>query len=214
MKARKLLPVAAVSAALLAGATAPAATAAPSCLRGGASLETADGPVRVVRVEKRATGSQTRRELVLACWAPTGKRFKVAREVDLGLDNVASTTVEIVGERYVGVQAVNTGGVSEYVQARVYDARQGRKLHDSRRCEADDQGDLVGPVEVVFLDSGGMAMACQQLVLYRGRDAKAEVLEPEGTYVRSLAVSRARFGGTTLYWTAGDGDGEARALRL
>jgi hypothetical protein len=205
-----LLATAAVAAAVLAG-TAPAQAAAkavPSCARGGATLEQRDGGVRVLRMKaKKRSSLETRHEYVLACWAKTGKRFRISEEVDFGLDSIASTQVEIVGGRYVGVVETNEGGASLFVGARVYDGRTGRKLHTTRVCSGVDAGDFNGADDVAFLDGGGLAFACNQLLLYRKGSTKTpEVLEPPGTDVRQLAVSHYSNGfGQRLFWTVGDG---------
>jgi hypothetical protein len=191
----------------------PAADAAKtkSCTRGGAKLVAADGGVRVVRVRAaRQSKQETRREHVLACWTKTGKRTVVNREVDFGLDNIARTRVEIVDARYVGVEAQNEGGVSESLQARIYDTRSGKLLHDSKACEAGDTDDHVGVDDAAFLSGGGMAMACQKLLLFRKAGSAMETLEPQGTWVRQVGVSEGSFGfGQRLFWIVGlDGDAE------
>jgi hypothetical protein len=123
-------------------------------------------------------------------------------ETDLGDDNRARSAIEIVGDRYVGVVAVNEGGVSISQVARMYDARTRRLLHDSKPCEAVDQGDFSGVSDVAFLEDGGMAMACRRLLLHRGTGAALEVLEPEGTFVTQLAASRYSEGfQQRLFWS-------------
>src|SRR5690348_12833252 len=77
---RRLAAITTVAAASLATPHAAGAVAAkhPSCLRGGATLERADGPVRVVRrTLRRWSPQETRGEALYACWARTGKRTKV-----------------------------------------------------------------------------------------------------------------------------------------
>ena len=201
--------------AVLMLATSSAGAAKPgSCTRGHATLEAASGPVRVVRTTaKRQSGHETRREHLLACWARTGRRFVINREVDFGLDNIARSQVEIVDRRYVGVVAQNEGGVSESLQARVYDVRAGRLLHTSKACEAGDTDDHVGVDDVAFLDGGGMAMACRKLLLYRHAGSALETLEPQGTWVRQVAVSEDSFGfGPRLFWVVG-GEGNAETTK-
>ena len=140
-------------------------------------------------------------------WAPTGRRVTIVTEVDNGDDNRASTITEIVDQRYVGVRAHNEGGVSESVTARVYDARTRRLLHTSARCEQIDQGDLSGVSDVAFLEGGGLAMSCRALFVYRRATSPLEQLEPEGTDVRQLAVSRFSQGfSPRLFWTVGQPD--------
>ena len=203
---RRILPAAALVATLL----IPAATAdaeAPSCTRGGATLEQASGNVRVVRRELKKTGKfQTRREALSACWAPTGKRFRIATEQDFGDDLRSSTRVDIVDERYVGVVLTGEGGVSIGVTASVFDARQAKRLHRSTVCDVDDD-DFRGPDDVVFLPRGGMAFACGALYLFRtGSSTTPQQLEPVTARARSLALSSHSDSFIDrLYWTLGDG---------
>jgi len=187
--------------------SAQATTKPPSCTRGHATLEQSAAGVRIVRIKvKRQSKQETRHENVLACWTATGRRMTIAQEVDFGLDNIASTRVEIVQGRYAGVVETNEGGVSIGVAARVYDVKRRRLLHDASACDKLDRGDYAGPDDVAFLDDGGLAFACDQLVLYRSAKAPAEQLEPVGTDVRQLAVSHYSNGfGQRLFWTDGDG---------
>jgi hypothetical protein len=197
---------AAVAAALL----IPAATAdakPPSCTRDGASLEAASGKVRVVRrTLKTQSAQETRREGLSACWAPTGKRFRIATEQDFGDDLRSRTRVEIVDGRYVGVVLTGEGGVSIGVTASVFDARHAKRLHRSTACDADDD-DFRGPDDVVFLPRGGMAFACGALYLFRSAStATAQQLEPVTARARSLALSSHSDAFIDrLYWTLGDG---------
>ena len=196
-------------AVLALGASAAGAAKKPSCMRGDAKLEAASGGVRVVRVKaKRQSAPETRREHVLACWTKTGKRIVVNREIDHGLDNIARTRVEIVEGRYVGVVAHNEGGVSESLDARIYDARTSRLLHTSKACSEGDTDDHIGIDDAAFLDGGGMAMACNKLLLFRGAGSAMETLEPQGTWVRQVGVSHHSFGfGQRLFWVVGlEGD--------
>lgn len=204
---------AAVALLSIAAAVAPSPAAAAkkkSCTRGDAKLEAVSGDVRVVRATgKRQSTHETRRENLYACWAKTGKRILINAEVDSGLDNIASTRVEIVQERYVGVAATNTGGVSESTVARVYDARKSKRLHTSAECDKVDLGDFGGVEDVAFLDGGGMAMTCRRLLVYRNATAPLETLEPAGTDVRQIGVSRyTRSFGQRLFWTVLTGDTE------
>jgi hypothetical protein len=195
-----------VAAALLAGGVPAGAAKKPSCMRGQAKLVASSGDVRVVRVTvKKRSKQETRRQHVLACWTKTGKRVTVNTEVDFGLDNIARTAVQIVGDRYVGVVAQNEGGVSESLQSRVYDARTQKLLHDSKACEEGDTDDHVGVDDVAFLDGGGMAMACNKLLVFRKAASEMETLEPEGTWVQQLGVSHYSFGsGQRLFWVISD----------
>ena len=116
MTPRRILPAALAAALLIPAAAAEAK--APSCTRGGATLEEASGNVRVVRRALKTNGvNETRRDGLSACWAPTGKRFRIATERDFGDDLRSSTRVEIVDERYAGVVLTGEGGVSIGVTA-------------------------------------------------------------------------------------------------
>lgn len=186
---------------------APVAEArSKSCTRGGATLEAADGNVRIVRRELKLRMQETRREAVMACWAPTGRRRTVIVEQDVGLDLITRTDLEIVDGRYVGVVADFEGGVSESVSAAVWDARTRKRLHTAKACD-DNEADFGGPEDVVFLPRGGMAFACGRLLLFRrGSTKTAQQLEPPEADVRQLGLSlRARGFGPRLYWTLGDG---------
>ena len=206
MTSRRLLPTALLAALLLPAAAADAK--APSCTRGGATLEQASGKVRVVSRELKTQSEQeTRREAISACWAPTGKRFRIATERDFGDDLRSSTRVEIVDERYVGVVLTGEGGVSIGVRASVFDARRATRLHSSSpRCD-DDDDDFRGPDDVAFLPDGGMAFTCGPLWIFRNAAQRtATQLEPAGAGARSLglaAVSDAFI--DVLYWTLRDG---------
>jgi hypothetical protein len=205
---------AALSAGVLGGAGSGVAVAATkSCFRGGAKLEAAAGGTVVVRLKARRTQGQTRHENLLACWVKTGLRVTIAEEVDHGLDNIARTDIEIVEGRYVGVLEENEGGVSISRQARVYDARGRRLVHDSKAC---DRGDLHGVDDVVFLDDGGMAMSCGQLLLFRRAGSAIETLEPAGTDVRQLGASHGTEGfGQRMFWTIVTPQGEVtKSLQL
>ena len=166
--------------ALCGGAVAADAAKRPSCYRGHAHFEAGSGDTIVVRVTARRESShETRHENLLACWGRTGKRTVISQEVDFGDDNRASTTVQIVQGRYVGVTERNEGGVSEDISARVYDARKGVKLHDSAdTCDKVDQGDFAGVDDVALLQDGGVAWSCQRLLLYRGAADVYETVEP------------------------------------
>ncbi len=196
--------------ALLAALLLPAAVAdakPPSCIRGGATLEQASGNVRVVRRGLKTNGvNETRRDGLSACWAPTGKRFRIATERDFGDDLRSSTRIEIVDERYVGVVLTGEGGVSIGVTASVFDARKAKRLHRSRKCDADDD-DFRGPDDVVFLPKGGMVFACGPLWFFRNAAQKtATQLEPASAGARSLGLAHGSDSFIDrLYWTLGDG---------
>jgi len=203
---RRILPAAALVATLL----IPAATAdaeAPSCTRGGATLEQASGNVRVVRRELKKTGKfQTRREALSACWAPTGKRFRIATETDHGDDLITSTDVTILEGRYVGVDILYMGGISESARAFVFDARTQKQRHNSKICEPDTD-DHTGPDDVQFLSGGGMVFICGALWIFRDAAQKApEMLEPASALPGSLAVAgRSKAFIDRVYWTLGNG---------
>ncbi len=196
--------------ALLAPLLLPAAVADAkprSCTRGGATLEEASGNVRVVRRKlKTQSAQETRREGLSACWAPTGRRFRIATEQDFGDDLISRTSVQIVDERYVGVVLTGEGGVSIGVTASVFDARKAKRLHRSKACDADDD-DFRGPDDVAFLPRGGMAFACGALFYFRTAATKtAQQLEPATAGARQLGVStRADGFFDRLYWTLADG---------
>ena len=176
----------------------------PSCTRGGAKLEAADGKVRVVRKKLELTKQRTRREALMACWTSSGKRKTIVLEEDLGDDLVTHSALEIVDERYVGIVTDFVGGVSDSRSAAVWDAKTRRRLHASKACDV-DQGDFSGVDDVAFLPRGGMAMSCRKLLLFRtGATKTPEQLEAGG--VRSLAVTRhSHFFIARLYWTLEDG---------
>jgi len=214
---RLLLPLAAAALVALGAAPGTASAAAkPSCTRGGATAVAVSPSVKVVRVKAPRSEGQTRHVKLLACRVRTGARRTIADLADRGLDNIASATVEIVDDRYVGVRERNEGGVSESVVARVFDARRGRLLHTSRPCDELDQGDFGGVDDAVFLEDGGMAFSCGRLFLFRRAGAALEQLEPDGTDVRQLAVSRDTRGfSPVLFWIVATPEGEtAKSLAV
>jgi hypothetical protein len=194
-------------AALLLPAAAADAKPPPSCTRGGATLEAASGKVRVVsRKLKTQSTQETRREGISACWAPTGKRFRIATEQDFGDDLRSSTRIDIVGERYVGVVLTGEGGVSIGVTASVFDARKAKRLHRSTVCDVDDD-DFRGPDDVDFLPKGGMAFTCGPLWLFRDAAQKTPaMLEPASARPRSLGLAANSDAFIDrLYWTVEPG---------
>jgi len=213
MTPRRLIPAALLAALLLPAAVADAK--APSCTRGGFALEQASGKVRIVtRTLKTESPQQTRREAVSACWAATGKRFRIATEKDFGDDLRTSTRVEIVDERYVGIVETGEGGVSIGVTAAVFDARRAKRLHStSPKCDADTD-DFVGPDDVVFLPKGGMAFTCDALWFFKDAAQKtATQLEPATARPRSLALSSGSDSfSDVLYWTLADGTTKSLTL--
>jgi hypothetical protein len=206
MTPRRILPAVLLTALLIPAAAADAK--APACTRGGATLEEASGNVRVVRRELKTNGvNETRRDGLSACWAPTGKRFRIATERDFGDDLRSSTRIEIVDERYVGVVLTGEGGVSIGVTASVFDARKAKRLHSSSpKCDADDD-DFRGPDDAVFLPKGGMAFTCGPLWLFRNASQKtATQLEPAVAGARSLGLAHGSDSFIDrLYWSLGDG---------
>ncbi|HET8948958.1 MAG TPA: hypothetical protein VFN44_00565 [Solirubrobacteraceae bacterium] len=214
MTPRRILPVAALVAAIL----IPAATAdakAPSCTRGGAKLEQADGDIRIVsRVLKKTSKFQTRKEGISACWVPTGKRIRIATEIDHGEDLLTSTSISILEGRYVGVNILYLGGISERTRALVFDAKKQAKLHDTKICEPDTD-DHTGPEDVEFLQKGGMVFVCGALWMFRDAAQKTPtMLEPASALPVALAVSRRSMSYVdVIYWTTLD-DGTAKSLSL
>jgi hypothetical protein len=213
MTPRRTLPLTLLAALLLPAAIADAKP--PSCTRGGATLEQASGKVRVVRrALKTQSAQETRREGLSACWAPTGKRFRIATEQDFGDDLRSSTRVEIVDERYAGVVLTGEGGVSIGVRASIFDARKAQRLHSSSpRCDAADD-DFRGPDDVVFLPKGGMAFTCGPLWFFADAGQKTPTqLEPATAGARSLALSYVSDSFIDrLYWTLSDGTIRSRDL--
>lgn len=191
---------------VLALASTPPADAAPKrCTRGHAAFVAADGDVAVVKVKARRGRSQSRREKLLACWRPTGRRFQIAEETDSGEDSVTQSDVTVVGGRYVGLVQTFIGGISESARAAVFDARSRRRLHASDRCDF-DRFDFSGVDDAVFTPKGGMAYACERLFFFPGPGRELEMLEPEGADVRHLAVSDgSQAYGARLFWTVAAG---------
>ena len=209
------LTVAAVAMLGVVGTPADAAKKTPSCTRGEARVVMADGGVRIVRMTvKKQSANETRRQHLLACWTKTGRRVTIAQEVDHGLDNIARTRVEIVDGRYVGVREHNEGGVSEAISARIYDARTRKLLHTSEACDF-PRGDMSGVDDVAFLEGGGMAIACDRLYLFRKAGSAMETLEPAGTRVVGVSVTRHTHGfGPRLFWVILSGEaGETQTAK-
>jgi hypothetical protein len=199
----------AVTAALAASPIAAAKRKPPSCTRGGATLVAAEGKTRIVRVKHKPGKQRTRVDALLACWTSTGKRGEILREEDFGDDFQERTQFEILDGRWIGAYELHTGGISESATALVYDAYNRKTVHKSAgtACDA-DRGDFSGVDDVAFLPNGGMAFACNRLLMFKNRDsATAQELEPAGTFVLSLAVSQFHRGfGPRLYWTIESGN--------
>lgn len=192
--------------AVLASHPSAASAAAKSCQRDGAKLVVADHAVRVVSIREKPSKGATRVDRMLGCWVATGRRFTLFRERDFGADERQSTEWEIVGGRFVGAKRMFATGVSSGAGAESFDLRARRRLATSRRCDSFASGDAKGIQDVAFLPCGGMAYACGQLWLQN--PAKGEVqLEPPGTDVSQLAVSKNSIGVPLLYWTVGSAAG-------
>ena len=192
----------AVVSALVAVPAASAKRKPPSCYRGGATLVAADGKTRIVRVKHKPGKQRTRDDALLACWTSTGKRGEILREQDFGDDFRESTQFQIVDGRWIGAFEDHEGGVTESTSALVYDAYNRKTLHTSAACDV-ERGDLTGIDDVAFLPNGGMAFACNRLLMFKDRSSTTpQELEPPGTFVLSLAVSLIHHGfGPRLYWT-------------
>lgn len=195
------LTVLVVAAGLL---TLPVASAKrrPSCYRGGATLIAAEGNTIIVKVKHRPGKQRTRDDAFLACWAPTGRRGEILHEEDFGDDFQEHSDFEIIAGRWIGAYELHSGGISESATSLVYDARNRKTVHRSKACDF-ERGDFSGIDDVAFLPDGGMAIACDQLLLFRNAKATSpQVLEPRGTSVGSLAATPGRRGfGTRLFWT-------------
>jgi hypothetical protein len=205
------LPARAALAALVAttalAAAAPVASAkSKSCTRGGAKLEAAAGKVRVVSRPLKLRMQETRREALMACWTSTGRRKTILVEQDVGLDLITRTKIEIVDDRYVGLDVDFEGGASESTTAAVWDAKTRKRVHTSHRCDIVDRGDFSGPDDVEFLPHGGLAFSCGKLLLFkRAKTATAQQLEPASADVKQIGLSVGAHGfSTVLYWTLGD----------
>ena len=72
----RVAPAAALATAALLLAAAPAG-AAPSCSRGGATILAASARTRVVSIPNRPKNAETRRDHILGCRVPTGRRFEL-----------------------------------------------------------------------------------------------------------------------------------------
>jgi hypothetical protein len=194
----------AAAVALVASTTAAAKRKPPSCTRDGATLVAAEGKVRVVRVKHTPGKQRTRNEALLACWTSTGKRGEILREQDFGDDFQERTQFEIVDGRWIGAYELHSGGITESATALVYDPYNRKTVHRSAGtlCDA-ERGDFSGPDDVAFLPNGGMALACNRLLMLKDRSSTtAQELEPNGTFVFSLGVSQHHRGfGPRLYWT-------------
>jgi hypothetical protein len=185
---------------------APAAQAkTPSCTRDGARFEAGAGKVRVVSKPLKLRMNETRREALLVCWTPTGKRKQMLVEQDVGEDLITRVRIEIVDERYVGLDVEFEGGASESTTAALWDAKKRKRLHTSKRCDQVDQVDFSGPEDVEFLPKGGLAFSCGPLWLFRRASTNTPTqLETAG--VRQIGSSQHAFGQSNLlYWTLDDG---------
>lgn len=70
--------------------------------------------------------------------------------------------------------------------------------------------------DAVLLDGGGMAFSCGRLLLFERADSAVQQLEPVGTDVRQLALSRdARGFSPVLFWIVATAEGEtAKSLAV
>ncbi|MBW3609224.1 MAG: hypothetical protein KY463_12880, partial [Actinobacteria bacterium] len=95
-----------------------------------------------------------------------------------------------------------------------FDVRAGKRLADRSRCDGFEGAPESGVQDVAFLPRGGMAYACGQLWLQS--PAKGAVqLEPPGTNVTHLAVSKNSTESPLLYWTVvNGGTSTAKTLSL
>lgn len=194
-----IVPLAALVAVL---ALTPAEAAKRKrCNRGGATVVALEGNVQVV---KRSVSGRTRWE---GCWAKTGKRFRVAGGHS---ESDASATFDIQGGRYLGVLEFIATGTADETQARIYDTSTGKLLHDSNTCFEGQPGQLE-VTEAVFLRNGGMAVACDRLIVFRTSASDATQLEPAGANARGLAASR---DGRVVYWLAGPNPGTAKSATI
>jgi hypothetical protein len=201
------------AAVALAIAAAPAA-AAPSCSRGGGTILAASERTRVVSIPNRPHKAETRRDHILGCRVPTGRRFELFYSRSFGLDLMEHDSFQIVEDRYIGAIRTFEGGVSESRTAATYDTVTRTKLRDSDPCDAVDSGDLSGVEDAAFLPRGGLAYACGRLRI-SDRLGDRE-LEPPGTDVRQLGVSlHARGSNSRLYWVVVTGGvAQPRSLGL
>jgi hypothetical protein len=192
-----LLPV--LAAAVLVAA-APADAAKKSCNAGGAITITSQGDVSVVYVHPKETHKEQPQDIVYGCWVPSGKRTKLFSAF---LDD-ESDAWSIVGGRYIGDFSAESEGVSGHSSATTWDARTGKKVHDTAPCDnvqVDPSNDEnpTGPDAAVFFEGGGIAYTCGAAHIVDANGDRA--LEPAGTSVTGLAVTPA---GDRLYYLAGD----------
>ena len=208
------------SGAVIAGATAALglaaaqAGAAPSCSRGGGTILAASERTRVVSIPNRPRNAETRRDHILGCRVPTGRRFELFYSRSFGLDLIEHDTFEIVEDRWIGALRTFEGGVSESRTAATYDTFTRTKLRDSGPCDNVDTGDFSGVEDAAFLSRGGLAYACGRLrISDRLGDRQ---LEPPGSDVRQLGVSRNTRGfNSRLYWVVVTGGvAQPRSLDL
>src|SRR3954470_3639514 len=196
--------VALTSVLALLAVAAPAQAATPSCTRSGAKLLAADGRVRVVSVKEKAQNSETRRDRIYGCWTTTGRRFTLFQSRDFGLDSIERDHFEILDGRYIGAIRDFEGGVSESRVAATFDAQKHVAVHDTKPCDEVSSCDFSGVEDAVFFHGGGIAYTCwQKSHIVDGKGDR--LLEPDGTRVADLAVSRNHFGfGERLYYSLND----------
>jgi hypothetical protein len=184
-------PIAALTSilAVLAVAAAPAHAATPSCQREGATLLAASGKVRVVSVKEKPQNAETRRDRLYGCWTTTGRRFTLFVARDFGLDSIERDHFEIIDGRYIGALRDFEGGASESRIAASFDAQKHKAVFNTKPCDEVSAGDFSGVDDAVFFRNGGIAYTCfKQARIVDGKGDRE--LEPAGTVVTSLAVSR------------------------
>jgi hypothetical protein len=183
---------------------ASAHAATPSCQRGGAKLLAASGSVRIVSVKHKRAKHETRHDRISGCWASTGRRFSLFDARDFGLDEIEHDHFEILDGRYIGAIRDFEGGVSESRTAATWDAFKRKRVHDTKPCDQVSSGDFAGVEDAVFFHGGGIAYTCWEHIHLADAHGDRE-LEPAGTRVTSLAVSRnSRSFAERLYYTVAD----------
>ena len=194
-----LLAVAvAVISSVIASFPAPADGRNRNCLRGGATQVAASETVRVVRVSQRRDKFETKRDRLLGCRTSNGRRFLLRVEVDQPDDFFQSSSFQIIEDRFIGAIFDETGAISEYRSAAVWDSRSRRRLRTSSGCASNP-----GVHEVAFLPLGGLAYSCD--ALYLANAGGQRQLEPATSIAHDLAAAVTTFT-YRLYWSV-DGPG-------
>jgi hypothetical protein len=194
---------------LVLAAPAPGVTTArrSRCLRRGETLVQRAGHVRILHRGLPLRPYTTRRYALLSCWAPTGRRTRIAMVEEFYLDLIVEERVEVMSGRYVGAELRTFAGPSEHVDAIVVDARRSRRVHDASTCRHPPSIRWEGPTMVAFLPHGGLAYTCDGLFVYpRAGSTRLQQIEPAGSHPSQLAVSPAsdqELHTARLYWTTG-----------